>query len=173
MPQLRSLLALSLSFFFAAALAAAQEMHLPARSTPAFDQLKSLAGEWEGKETSSGMVVKLSYKVVSNGSAVMETMRPANEPEMITMYTLEGDRIVVTHYCSAGNQPTMQTAPLSGATGKYDFTFVRVAGTKSPDEGHMAGLSVSIPDKDHLVEVWTFQNQGQSHAATFTYTRAK
>ena len=165
----RTLFALSLCLLLSAVLAA-QEMHPAAHSTPAFDQLKSLAGDWQGKN-SQGTLVKVTYKVVSNGSAVMEHLQPANEPEMITMYTLDGDRIVVTHYCSAGNQPTMQTVPLTAATGKYDFSFVRVAGTKSPDEGHMVALSVTIPDKDHLTQVWTFQDHAKSMTETFTYTR--
>jgi hypothetical protein len=151
---------------------AAQEMHPPARSTPAFDQLKSLAGEWEGKK-SSGQPVKVVYSVLSNGSVVMEHLAPASPYEMVTMYTLDGDRIVVTHYCAAGNQPTMQTAPSPAASGKYDFSFVRVMGTKTPDEGHMAALTLSIPDKDHLTETWTFDDHGKSMVDTFSYTRVR
>jgi len=150
----------------------AQETHSGGRSTPAFDQLKSLAGEWEGKAASGG-TTKVTYKVVSNGSVVMEQLQPAKEAEMITMYTLDGDHIVVTHYCSAGNQPTMQTGPVSAATGKYDFSFVRVSGTKTPDEGHMAALTLSITDKDHITEKWTFEDHGKSMVETFTYTRIK
>jgi len=150
----------------------AQEMHSGGRSTPAFDQLKSLAGEWEGKAASGG-ATKVTYKVVSNGSVVMEQLQPAKEAEMITMYTLDGDRIVVTHYCSAGNQPTMQTGPVSAATGKYDFSFVRVSGTKTPDEGHMAALTLSITDKDHITQKWTFEDHGKSMVESFSYTRVK
>jgi len=167
----RTLFTLSVCLFLCAALAA-QEMHHTIRTTPAFDQLKSLAGEWEGK-TSSGTPARISYRVISNGSVVMEHLQPGKESEMVTMYSLEGERIVVTHYCSAGNQPTMQTAPLSGATGKYDFSFVRASGMNSPEEGHMVALSVSIPDKDHLTQVWTFQDHGKSMVETFTYTRVK
>jgi hypothetical protein len=163
--------ALSLLLLASAARIPAQEMHPAARSTPAFDQLKSLAGEWEGK-SSSGEPIKVVYKVVSNGSAVMEQSQPAKEHEMITMYTLDGDRIIVTHYCSAGNQPTMQSAPSPAANGKYDFTFVRVTGTKTPDEGHMTSLSLSLPDKNHLNETWTYANQGQSMVENITLTRA-
>ena len=169
MSALRSLATFLVCLALAVVLAS-QEKHPPARSTAAFDQLKSLAGEWQGKDI-SGTPVKLSYKVVSNGSVVMEHLQPGRESEMITMYSLEGDRIVVTHYCSAGNQPTMQTVPLSSATGKYDFSFVRVAGTSSPDEGHMIALSLSIPDRDHLTQVWTFQDHGKSMFNTFTYAR--
>lgn len=168
--QCAILCAISLAFPLDCLLAA-QETHPPARSTPAFDQLKSLAGEWEGTN-SSGAAVKLSYQVVSNGSAIMERLSHANkEPEMVTMYTLEGDRIVVTHYCSAGNQPTMQTAPLTSATGKFDFTFARLGGANSPDEGHMQSLSLTLTDKSHLAQVWTFADHGKSMVETFNYTR--
>ena len=149
-----------------------QDMNHAVRSTPAFDQLKSLAGEWEGK-ASAGGATKVTYKVVSNGSVVMEHLQPANEAEMITMYTLDGDRIVVTHYCSMGNQPTMETGPLSSATGKYEFAFVRVSGTKTPDEGHMSALTLSILDKDHISQAWTFDDHGKMMTDTFTYTRVK
>jgi hypothetical protein len=167
----RILFALVVCLFLAASLAS-QEMHPAARSTPAFDQIKSLAGTWEGK-ASSGKTTKVTYKVVSNGSVVMEHLQPATESEMITMYTLDGDRILVTHYCAAGNQPTMQTVPLTAATGKYDFSFVRVTGTKTPDEGHMAALTLSIQDKDHITQTWTFEDHGKSMVETFAYTRIK
>jgi len=148
----------------------AQQMHPAARSTPAFDQFKSLVGHWEGT-TNGGGKVSLTYELISNGSVLMERLSPGNEPDMVTMYSLEGDRIVVTHYCSAGNQPTMQTAAAPAAAGRYDFTFLRLSGAKSPDEGHMTALSVSMPDKNRLVQTWTFTENGKAMSENFTYTR--
>jgi len=147
----RILSALALCVFVGAATAVPQEMHPAAHTTPAFDQIKSLAGHWEGT-TTPGHKVEVSYEVISNGSVVMERLHPGNEPDMITMYALDGDRILVTHYCSMGNQATMQTAASPAANGKLDFTFLRLASAKSPDEGHMAALTVSMPDKTHLVQ---------------------
>jgi hypothetical protein len=162
----------ALIFILAASVQAilGQEMH--SNSTAAFDQLKSLAGTWEGKKGGDAPV-KLTYEVVSNGSVVMERLQSAKEAEMITMYCVEGNRLVVTHYCSMGNQPKMQTAALTGATGKYDFHFVSVAGTKTPDESHMVALSLTIPDKDHLAQVWTFEDHGKSSSESFTYSRVQ
>jgi hypothetical protein len=150
----------------------AQELPMPAsaNSSAAFHQLKSLAGTWEGYK-GHDVPVTVTYSIVSNGSAVMERLQSAREPEMITMYTLEGDHLLVTHYCSMGNQPTLQTDPLSSANGQYDFHFVRVSGTKTPDEGHMANLVLSMPHKDHLKQVWTFEDHGKSNVETFLYTR--
>jgi hypothetical protein len=172
MLRFRSLV-LSVLFSFGAALVVVgQEVHSPATSSAAFEQLKSLAGDWQGTHN-SGASATVSYQVVSGGSAVMERLLSDGEHEMITMYTLDGDRIVVTHYCAAGNQPTMQTAPIVAASGKYDFSFVRVSGTKTPDEGRMVALTVAMPDKEHLTQVWTYLDHGKSLVDTFNYTRKK
>jgi hypothetical protein len=164
-------LLLSLSFGFLLCARSSAQMHSPATSgNPAFEQLKSLVGTWEGK-IPSGATAKLTYEVVSNGSVVMERLHPSNEAEMITMYSLDHGRLVVTHYCSAGNQPTMQTDPVTAATGRYQFQFVSVSGTKTPDEGHMVGLTLILPDKNHLTEVWTFLEGGKNNSETLNYTR--
>ena len=155
---------------FAVTFTVSQEMHPAARTTPAFDQIKSLVGHWEGA-TPDGKKGNASYELISNGSVVMERLSAANEPEMVTMYSLEGDRILVTHYCSAGNQPTMQTAPFPAPNGKLDFTFLRLAGAKSPDEGHMVSLSVSMPDKNHLNQIWTFDDHGKTMTENLNFTR--
>lgn len=141
-------------------------------ANPAFEQLKSLAGTWEGKN-GQGLAATLTYEIVSNGSAIMERLLPAHEAEMITLYSADGGRLVATHYCSMGNQPTLQTVPLAAAIGKYEFHFVRVAGTKSREEGHMTDLTLSMPDKDHLTQVWTFEDHGKSNVETFLWTRKK
>jgi hypothetical protein len=170
--MVRTILALSLFLLGSAASVPAQDTHPAAHSTPAFDQIKSLAGEWEGKNE-SGSPTKIYYTVISNGSVVMEHLGPSTPHEMVTMYSLDGDRILVTHYCAAGNQPVMETGPSPAANGKYDFSFVRVTGTKTPDEPHMSALVLSIPDKDHLTQTWTFDNHGKPLTDTFTYTRVK
>jgi hypothetical protein len=165
----RVLFALVSCAFFTGA-AVPQEMHPAARTTPAFDQLKSLVGRWEGA-TPDGKKGTATYELISNGSVVMERLSPDNEPAMITIYTLEGDRILVTHFCSAGNQPTMQSAPSPAANGKLDFAFLHLTGAKSPDEGHMVGLTLSMPDKNHLIQVWTFDDHGKTMTENLSFTR--
>src|SRR5579863_2658464 len=57
-----------------------QEMHMTARTTPAFDQLKALVGTWEGV-TQDGKKGQATYELISNGSVLMERMHPGNEPD--------------------------------------------------------------------------------------------
>src|SRR5262245_19361274 len=135
----------------------------------AFDQLKALVGEWEG--TNAGGRVKLTYTLVSGGTALMERIQPSNEAEMITMYTADGDKIVVTHYCSEGNQPSMRTETLKGVANKYSFSLVSVSGLKTPDAGHMTGLVLTLVDKDHLKQEWTYWNKGKTATDAFEFVR--
>jgi len=136
---------------------------------PAFDQLKSLVGEWEG--TNNAGPVKVTYTLVANGTALMERLQPANEPDMITMYSADGDHVVVTHYCSGGNQPQMVAQATTGKSEKLSFTLVRVTGLKTPDEAHMVGLVLTLSDKDHLTQEWKYQSKGKISENFVQFTR--
>jgi len=132
----------------------------------AFDQLKTLVGEWVGKNGT-----KVTYTLVSGGTALLERIQPSSEAEMITMYSADGDKIAVTHYCSEGNQPSMKTESLKGIGNKYSFSLVSVSGLKSPDAGHMTGLVLTLIDKDHLKQEWTYSNKGKTDPAAFEFSR--
>ena len=136
---------------------------------PAFDQLKTLVGEWQG--TNGGQPVKVTYTLVANGTALMERLQPANEPDMITMYSADGDHVVVTHYCSGGNQPQMVAQATTGKTEKLSFTLVRITGLKTPDDDHMVGLVLTLSDKDHLTQEWKYQSKGKISGNLIQFTR--
>ena len=79
-------------------------------SPPAFKKMQALAGDWEGKDT-SGMPAKTNFKVVVANTTVMEMLVMHGEPEMLTLYTVDGDGIALVHYCPTGNQPRMRAVP--------------------------------------------------------------
>ena len=165
-------LALALGLLAAAALA--RQSHTTDashRSNPALEQFKSLAGEWEGKD-SHGTSVHATYEWLSTG-VVMERLEPAGHAPMITMYSLDGDHILAIHFCSEGNQPIMKTGPVSSANGKYDFMIERAYGLRSPEEVHMVELVVTVTDNDHFTQAWTNQQAGKRSTNTITLTRKK
>src|SRR5262245_12866207 len=92
-------------------------------ASAAFERLKSLAGTWKGTgghgDAQEPMTV--TYKVTSGGSVVLETVAQGTEHEMITIYYLDGEDLVLTHYCALGNQPHMKAAAQSD--GKLVFSF--------------------------------------------------
>src|SRR5437016_11562532 len=92
------------------------------KSEQAFDRLASLQGEWQG--IADGVNTTLIYTLTANGSTLMEQCRPEKGPEMITMFTIDGDHLIATHYCSARNQPQLATGAINDAQKPLAFAFV-------------------------------------------------
>jgi len=134
-----------------------------------FDQLKSLAGSWEGKN-SQGEPVKVSYRMTAGGSALMSEIDGHGE-EMISMIHFDGaNRLLLTHYCTAGNQPRMQaSASPDGKT--VTFNFRDATNLESPQAGHMDHVAIAMLDPNHHTEEWTFSNHGKEMKEVFDLTR--
>ncbi len=112
------------------------------------------------------------YRVVSGGSAVMETLLPGTQHEMITMYHMDGPDLMLTHYCAVGNQPRMRAAP--GDTKVIKFTFSDGTNMDPAKDGHMHALTLTLVDKDHLKAEWVYFEKGaQAQAETFNLVRKK
>lgn len=135
----------------------------------AFDRLKALAGQWEGK-TADGKGGLTTYKVASNNSAVVEEM---DHSSMITVFHLDGDRLMLTHYCGATNQPRMRTAPITSDGDTLKFDFVDVTNLKSPDAGCMKSLVLKFKDVDHFTATWTYSENDKVMPMEIQYTRKK
>ena len=144
------------------------------KNSPGFEKLKTLAGEWSGK-TKDGKPVRVSYKVVSDGSALMEMLSMGKgEGDMVTVYHLDGENLMLTHYCSAHNQPRMKAEPASGEIKALDFVFLDATNLPSPDSGHMHRLVVTFQDKDHMTQEWTWRDKGKdAFTEAFQYERKK
>lgn len=152
--------------------ALADEMAMPKMAPNAgFDQMKTLAGSWDG-QTADGKDVKATYQVVSAGSVVMETLDPPDHGTMITMYRVEGGKLVMDHYCSMNNVPHMKaTRSADGKT--IDFEFTSASNLASPKDTHMHGLKLTFKDSDHLTHEWSLHSQGKVSPVVFELTRAK
>jgi hypothetical protein len=118
-----------------------------------FEQLKSLAGSWEG--AMDGQPVHVSLRVTSMGNALMHEMRGAGPDDPITMLHLDGDRLMLTHYCDAGNQPRM-AATISPDGKTIVFDFVDATNLLSSQHGHMQRVTFNFIDSDHHTEKWEF-----------------
>ena len=142
----------------------------PKPAAKAFDQIKTLAGEWVGK-TSDGGETRVSYRVVSAGSAVIETIGD-DATGMVSVYTVDGDRILMTHYCSVGNQPRM-AAKVTPDTKTLVFEFQDISNLSSPDAMHIHGLAMTIGGPDQVTNVWTHRMGGKDGDLKFELTRKK
>jgi hypothetical protein len=140
------------------------------KAQTSFDRLKTLVGEWEG--SLAGSTSKVSYRLISNGSVLEETMKSGTEDTMVTIYHLDGDRLMVTHYCGAGNQPRMVTMPDPNKPNVFAFKFLDATNLSSTQEGHMRDLVLTMVDKDHITQQWTWHAQNKEEKMElFKFTR--
>jgi len=139
------------------------------KSQEAFDRLASLQGEWRGEQ--NGKKINVTYTLTANGSALMEQFKPKSGPLMITVFTVDGDHLIATHYCSAKNQPQMATPAITDPQKPLAFSLTHITGLKSADDWHNTGLTVIQEDNDHLTQEWTYQSKGKNGKTVFHYTR--
>jgi hypothetical protein len=162
MKTLRIALALLVVLTSALALAASD-----AQKT--FEQLKALSGSWEGK-ASDGQPAQVAYRLTANGSALMSEIK--SKEDMITMFNLDGERLLMTHYCGAGNQPRMlASASPDGKTIKFDF--LDATNLASPEAGHMHHVVISMLDANHHTEEWNYIDHGKEMKEVFDLWRKK
>jgi hypothetical protein len=171
-----SVLPLIAVFLLAAAPAFSQDKAAAAKDQPAaFELFKQLAGDWTGKEAGGhvGGDVHVKYKVTSGGSAVVETIFPDKEQEMVTVIHPDGNDLVLTHYCMLGNQPHMK-AEGKPDSNKVAFKFTGCSNLKSDKDMHMHDATFTFVDKDNIKVEWTHYMDGKpSGAAVFELKRNK
>lgn len=161
------------TLFLAAAIFAANPPSTPSSdAATAFAKIKSLAGEWEG--TTDKGKVRLTYEVISGGNAVAEHESGAQMPEMLTVYHLDGNRLLLTHYCAAGNQPRMEATAFDPQTGELRFKFLDATNLASPSTGHMQNVTLHFVDNNHVSAEWQFFENGQpKFTESAQYTRVR
>jgi hypothetical protein len=106
---------------------------------------------------------------------VEEFLPPDRSETMLTLFAVDGDRVIATHYCAAGNQPQMATGPITRSEDNpFKFSLTRITGRRSSDEDwHNTGLEIRLEDKDRLTQRWTYVYKGKQGTNTFHFTRKR
>jgi hypothetical protein len=149
------------------------DMHKPpasekvarSESQKAFDRLKTLDGSWVGRLTTfpsepsvDGNFAQLSLRVTSMGNALVHEMSISGRPDHpVTMFYRDEDRLVLTHYCDAGNRPRM-VGKLSPDGKTLEFEFLDLSG--GTKHGHMHHAKFTFIDENHHTEDWTYMMPG-------------
>lgn len=159
-PRAFALASLALALF---ALAASPLAAGETTAAAVFDRLTALEGTWTGTADVSpeGVEGTSVFRVSANGSVVMETMEPGGPHEMINMYHLDGDDLVVTHYCSAGNQPTMRLDLARASATEAPFVFTGGSNLDAAHDDHIHDLTLRFVAEDEIEAHWTHWEGGE------------
>lgn len=146
---------------------AAQDTH-----PPSFQMLQSLVGEWEatleGEHT-----VRSTYRLISNGNALMESINDATHQDMVTIYHPDGSHLMATHFCSSDNQPRLR-GTISGEPGKvYTFSFLDVTNLTRPGQRHIRKIVFRFQDENHYTQEFTQRENGEDSVDVLHFVRKK
>jgi hypothetical protein len=147
---------------FAGAVSAQMEGYTAVDANAVFARLKAMAGNWQEKST-KGWTGGNQIRVIARGSAVLFESSFADEPNegMATLFHVDKGRLLVTHYCEAGNQPTLVASSSSADGNTIVFEFLSGTGMKSREDGHMDKLVLKFISSDSYTEQWTWYNAGK------------
>jgi hypothetical protein len=142
---------------------------VPASET-ALTTLKSLVGQWTGKRA-SGREISVSYRLSAGDTVLVETWALAPGRESLTLYHLDGEDLVATHYCPIGNQPTLRHRDVSSA-GRYDFEFRSATNLSGPAQAHQHSFSIELHGPDRITRRETYRENGVEESETIAFSRA-
>ncbi len=138
-------------------------------------EISKLAGDWEMTDENGEKILGTTFAVTSGGSAVREIMMPGHAYEMTNLYHMDGDVLVCTHYCAAGNQPRM-VATHSKRTDEgtvFTFEFESVSNLRESHDHYMGNMTLTILEDGHIREDWrSYDRDGNlTPPATFELDR--
>lgn len=137
-----------------------------------YEQLKSLAGEWEAELPGFGKLTS-SVRLVSNGRAIEEVIGTPQDNEL-SVYTLNADKILLTHYCAMtpdGHQVRLQTNRLEFAPERIEFAFTGATNLHTMAAAHMRRVIMKITDREHYSEKWTKTDNGKDTEFDLKFVR--
>ncbi len=150
------------------------------RSAAAFKRLSALVGTWEGK-FEDGRAHRVAYRLTAGGTALIETWTLGPTRESLTLYHLDGDALVATHYCPQGTQPRLQLSSATGPAERLSFVLRDGGSLQVKGKSHQHAFWIELKGIDAFVRSETYVENGSSAAAianapadaAVTYTRAR
>lgn len=113
------------------------------------------------------------FDVTAAGTVVMETMLAGTDHEMVNVYYLEGDSLVLTYYCAGGNQPTMRLDLERASAGELPFVFTGGSNLDPAVDGHVHDGTLYLRD-GALKSRWTAYVGGKAdHELVISLRRAE
>ena len=156
------------------------QMPVPKHTSPApqsdaqkaFEKMKTMAGSWQGAVM--GISIDITIRAASSGTAILheatgDGKRPPNHE--ITMFYLDGDRLLATHYCDGGNRSRWE-GKMSPDGKTVEFSFIDVAG--GTQGGYLRGMAFTMIDANrHTIEAAFIMPDGKPIQLRGEFQRTK
>jgi hypothetical protein len=126
----------------------------------ALERFLALDGTWRGTST-KGWTEEVTFQTIAGGTAVLETsVQESGQNRMATVFHLDGERLLLTHYCMARNHPRLVATAVEEGGRSITFTYVDATNLASRDKGHMDKAVYRFDGPDSYTTRWTWYQDG-------------
>jgi hypothetical protein len=138
----------------------------------AFEALTRLRGDWAAT-LENGRILRVSYRLIASDSVLAETYTTPSGKETMSMYHLDGDDLMATHYCALGNQPRLVMIPAESTADAVVFAYRDATNLKSAETARMVRLVLKIDDPDAFQYISTYKEKSEESTDTLKFKRVK
>ena len=125
----------------------------------AFARLGQLAVDWEG-QFANGRRHSVNYRLSAGGTVLVETWALAPGRESLTIYYVDGDELLATHYCPQGTQPRLRL--VDDADGKLSFALRDGGNLALAGKSHQQAFWLEFQGKDAYRRSETYVENGEA-----------
>ena len=121
------------------------------------------SGQYEhGGVAPAGNRSTVSVKTKAAGSAVVHTYAQGTPGEMETIFHMDGDQLLLTHYCALQNAPVLKFVK-SNNPGELKFEFLGGTNFDPKVDAHLHESTFVIKDKDTIEQRSTVFANGKAN----------
>jgi hypothetical protein len=103
----------------------------------------------------------VSVRTKAAGSAVVHTYAQGTSGEMETIFHMDGDKLLLTHYCALQNAPVLRFVK-SSKPGELKFVFHGGTNFDANVDAHLHESTLQIIDKDTVEQTSTVFTNGKA-----------
>jgi len=149
----------------ACALLLAATIAARADAAAALDAFKGLQGRWAIHSNGQTLAIDMVYDVGSKGSIVTEQFG-----KELSVFYRDGESLVMTHFCNAGNQPRLRLKP--GSTrGRFEFETFDVTNLVGSSAPHVQRMVYKMVDERHVELEIVWKNRNGESSENYTLVR--
>ncbi len=142
------LLLAAITFFWGTFAMAQMASSKRAKGPEVFQQMARYEGQWK-VSGNQNQDLSITFDVAANDTVLVETWRYKGKTHALTLYTLNQDQLMATHYCPHGNQPTL-VMNSDVKKNLINFKFQSAAGLSDVDKAYLRQLSFELDGTEKL-----------------------
>jgi hypothetical protein len=139
----------------------------------AFDYLKKLSGEWSARQADGHERPGQTFEVHSAGRLLLGTSFPGTDQELVSVFHLDGEDLVLVIYDPAGSEPRLRFDPRKSYPGRYYFRLAGGTGFDRTRDRHIHEASIKFLNVNQIEMEWvTFDGLTRSGTRSLRLERS-